>query len=123
MARKFLWCDADCSAAVSLCETAFYRRRFAEGKAQIALEAAGPACDGILRPASTDEFGELLGTATASLASVRPGTPYEFSFPTKLGSTAAGVPLVFAGAGPAIDFVQTQVDGIVSRANMLLLRG
>lgn len=65
-----------------------------------------------LDPVPPEEFGEILASATASLASVRPGTAYEFAFPTKLyGSAAAGVPLIFAGAGPAIDFVRTEVAG------------
>lgn len=65
-----------------------------------------------LEPMPPSEFGELLPSATASLASVRPGTGYEFAFPTKLyGSTAAGVPLIFAGAGPAVEFVRTEVAG------------
>lgn len=65
-----------------------------------------------LEPLPPEEFGEMLATATASLASVKPGTAYEFAFPTKLyGSAAAGVPLIFAGGGPAIDFVRTEVAG------------
>lgn len=65
-----------------------------------------------LDPLPPEEFGEILASATASLASVRPGTAYEFAFPTKLyGSAAAGVPLIFAGAGPAIEFVRTEVAG------------
>lgn len=60
-----------------------------------------------------EELARMLAAATASLASVRPGTPYEFAFPTKLyGSTAAGTPLIFAGGGPAIDYVRTEVDGV-----------
>lgn len=66
-----------------------------------------------LDPVPPEQFGSILASATASLASVRPGTAYEFAFPTKLyGSVAAGVPLIFAGAGPAADFVRTEVAGI-----------
>ena len=40
--------------------------------------------------------------ARASLASVRPGTPYEFAFPTKAyASMACGTPVVYSGAGVA----------------------
>ncbi len=65
-----------------------------------------------LAPMPPEQFGELLALATASLASVRPGTPYEFAFPTKLyGATVAGVPLIFAGTGPAVEYVRTEVAG------------
>ncbi len=63
-------------------------------------------------PLPAEQFGELLASATASLASVRQGTAHEYAFPTKLyGSAAAGVPLIFAGGGPAVDFVRTEVAG------------
>ena len=63
-------------------------------------------------PMPAEELAAWLRVATASLASVRPGTAYEFAFPTKLyGSTVAGAPLIFAGGGPAVEFVQTEVEG------------
>jgi glycosyltransferase involved in cell wall biosynthesis len=65
-----------------------------------------------LDPLPPEQLGDWLVSATASLASVRPGTAYEFAFPTKLyGSTAAGAPLIFSGAGPAVDYVRTEVAG------------
>lgn len=45
---------------------------------------------------------EYLQGARASLASVLPGTPYEFAFPTKAyASMACGTPVIYAGSGPA----------------------
>lgn len=59
-----------------------------------------------------EELAVWLRAASASLASVRPGAGYDFAFPTKLyGSAAIGVPLVFSGAGPAVQFVRTTVAG------------
>lgn len=49
---------------------------------------------------------EMLRSAVASLASVKPGVGYDLAFPTKLyASVACGTPAVFAGAGPAAQFV------------------
>ncbi|WP_417508303.1 glycosyltransferase family 4 protein [Microbacterium sp.] len=63
-----------------------------------------------VRPPS--ELGPELRRACAALASVRPGSGYDFAFPTKLYSGAAcGAPLIYAGIGPAVDFVRTEVDG------------
>lgn len=63
-------------------------------------------------PIPPAELGGWLRVATASLASVRQGSVYEFAFPTKLySSAAAGTPLIFAGGGPAVDFVRTEVAG------------
>lgn len=63
-----------------------------------------------VRPPS--ELGPELRRASAALASVRPGSGYDFAFPTKLYSGAAcGAPLIYAGTGPAVDFVRTEVDG------------
>lgn len=65
-----------------------------------------------LDPMPPEQYGGFLATATASLASVKPGTSYDFAFPTKLyGSAAAGVPLIFAGGGPAVEFVHTEIGG------------
>jgi len=61
---------------------------------------------------SAPELAPVLRGATAALASVRPGSGYDFAFPTKLYSAAVcGAPLVYAGIGPAEDFVRTEVDG------------
>ncbi|MBL3687803.1 glycosyltransferase WbuB [Leucobacter zeae] len=61
---------------------------------------------------SAPELAPVLRGATAALASVRPGSGYDFAFPTKLYSAAVcGAPLVYAGIGPAADFVRTEVDG------------
>lgn len=44
--------------------------------------------------------------ALSSLVSLRPGLGYDFAFPTKVFAAAAsGVPVVFAGVGPARDVV------------------
>ncbi|TQO20764.1 glycosyltransferase involved in cell wall biosynthesis [Rhodoglobus vestalii] len=49
---------------------------------------------------------EMLRSAVASLASVKPGVGYDLAFPTKLyASVACGTPAVFAGAGPGAKFV------------------
>lgn len=59
-----------------------------------------------------DELGAALDRATVALASVRPGRGYDFAFPTKLYAAAArGVPAVFTGVGPAIDFVERSGAG------------
>lgn len=66
----------------------------------------------LLDPVPPEELANWLRAASASLASVRPGAGYDFAFPTKLySSAAAGTPLIFAGAGPAVSFVQTEIDG------------
>lgn len=45
--------------------------------------------------------------ASASLASVRPGQGYDFSFPTKMyASVACGTPVIYAGVGPGRDFAR-----------------
>lgn len=63
-----------------------------------------------LRP--PQELAADLRRACAAVASVRPGSGYDFAFPTKLYSAAAcGVPLIYSGIGPAAEFVATEVDG------------
>lgn len=58
------------------------------------------------------DLGPKLRGATAAVASVRPDAGYDFAFPTKLYSAAAcGAPLIYAGIGPAVPFVETHVDG------------
>ncbi|MGV8857734.1 glycosyltransferase family 4 protein [Rhodoglobus sp.] len=47
------------------------------------------------------EVAEWMRSATASLASIRPGQGYDFAFPTKaLASISCGVPVIYAGPGP-----------------------
>lgn len=59
-----------------------------------------------------EELGPILHRSTAALASVRGGAGYDFAFPTKLYSAAScGAPLIFAGVGPAVEFVRSEVDG------------
>lgn len=59
-----------------------------------------------------EQLAAWLRHAVASLASVRPGSGYDFAFPTKLYSSAiCGAPLIYSGPGPAVAFVQTEVNG------------
>lgn len=58
------------------------------------------------------ELAPVLRGATAALASIRPGSGNEFTFPTKLyASTLCGVPAIFAGVGPAVEFLETELEG------------
>lgn len=53
-----------------------------------------------------DEAAVWIRGALSSLVSLRPGLGYDFAFPTKVFAAAAsGVPVVFAGVGPARDVV------------------
>lgn len=59
------------------------------------------------------EIAPLLRGASAALGSLKPGAGYDFAFPTKLYSAAmCGAPMLFSGVGPAVEFVQTEVDEI-----------
>jgi glycosyltransferase involved in cell wall biosynthesis len=50
---------------------------------------------------SPDATAAWLRGAVASLASVKPGQGYDFSFPTKMyASVACGTPVIYAGIGP-----------------------
>ncbi|KTR86487.1 glycosyltransferase family 4 protein [Leucobacter chromiiresistens] len=61
---------------------------------------------------NAERIAPVLASATAAIASVRPGAGYDFAFPTKLYSAAVcGAPLIYAGAGPAEEFVRTRLDG------------
>lgn len=65
--------------------------------------------DPVLAPA---DLAPILRSATAAIASVRPGAGYDFAFPTKLYSAAVcGAPLIYSGSGPAVEFVGRVVDG------------
>lgn len=47
------------------------------------------------------QAAELMRSATASLASIRPDSGYSFAFPTKVfASWASGTPIIYAGLGP-----------------------
>lgn len=73
-------------------------------KAAIAAECASlpPGTVTFLPQAPPQEVARWLRGAVASLASVRPGGGYDFSFPTKIyASVACGTPAVYAGVGPA----------------------
>ncbi|MEJ6489816.1 glycosyltransferase [Leucobacter sp. USCH14] len=62
---------------------------------------------------SAELIAPVLAGATAAIASVQPGAGYDFAFPTKLYSAAVcGAPLIYAGIGPAENFVRTPVDGL-----------
>lgn len=48
-----------------------------------------------------------MGAAVASLATIKPGTVYEYSYASKAySSLMAGCPVLFAGPGPTIDLIQ-----------------
>lgn len=56
--------------------------------------------------APAEEVAVWFRGAVASLASVRPGRGYDFSFPTKVyASLACGTPAIYAGVGPARDLL------------------
>ena len=58
------------------------------------------------------ELAPRIQAATAALASVRPGEGYDFAFPTKLYTAAVcGAPMVYAGVGPGVEFVASEVCG------------
>lgn len=63
-------------------------------------------------PKPAEELAPILANSIASLATLRPGSGYDFAFPTKLySSVACGAPVIYAGPGPAKQFVETVVDG------------
>ncbi|MFC8502548.1 glycosyltransferase family 4 protein [Pedococcus sp. NPDC057267] len=56
---------------------------------------------------AAERVAQVLGSARAGLASVRPGKGYDFSFPTKMfASTACGTPVIYAGVGPGATVVR-----------------
>lgn len=58
-------------------------------------------------PVSPEELNNILNKAVASLASLKPGTGYEYAFTTKIyASLAAGCPVIFSGAGPTHQFMR-----------------
>lgn len=59
-----------------------------------------------------EQLAPKLQACIAAVATLKPGSGYEFAFPTKLYSaTAAGAPLIHVGSGPAVQYVQQIVDG------------
>lgn len=73
-------------------------------KAAIAAECASlpPGTVTFLPQAPAREVARWLRGAVASLASVRPGGGYDFSFPTKIyASVSCGTSAIYAGVGPA----------------------
>lgn len=60
-----------------------------------------------------ERLSPLFSTAIASLATVRPGSGYEYAFATKAySSLAAGCPVIFAGPGPTYDFIRDSAEGV-----------
>jgi glycosyltransferase involved in cell wall biosynthesis len=60
------------------------------------LEAVSPA-----------DLAPHLAGAVATLATLKPGTGYEYAFTSKAySSLAAGCPVIFAGPGPTVAFLQ-----------------
>ena len=63
-----------------------------------------------IEPLPAEQLAPWLAKSVAAIATLRPGSGYDFAFPTKLYSAAAcGAPIVYAGPGPAVDFVNTRV--------------
>ncbi len=66
-----------------------------------------------MNPVAPPELNVLLNGAVASLASLRPGTGYEYAFTTKIyASLASGCPVIFAGPGPTFSFVSGLTDTV-----------
>lgn len=60
-----------------------------------------------LDPVPPEQLLPHLSSAVASLATLRPGTAYEYAFATKTySSLAAGCPVIFAGPGPTGPFLE-----------------
>jgi glycosyltransferase involved in cell wall biosynthesis len=58
-------------------------------------------------PIPPTQLNMLLSSATASLASLRPGQGYDYAFTTKIySSLAAGCPVIFTGVGPTVAFLR-----------------
>jgi len=57
------------------------------------------------------DLAPILASATATLASVRPGTGYEYAFATKAySSLASGTPVIFSGDGPTSELIDSLSD-------------
>lgn len=60
-----------------------------------------------LDPIPPAELVPHLGAAVASLATIKPGTVYEYSYASKtFSSLSAGCPVLFAGPGPTNDLLE-----------------
>lgn len=58
-------------------------------------------------PIGGEELNAVFADATASLASLKPGQGYDYAFTTKVySSIASGCPVVFAGVGPTVAFIE-----------------
>lgn len=59
-----------------------------------------------LDPVSPASLLPHMGAAVATLATIKPGTVYEYSYASKaFSSLSAGCPVLFAGPGPTIDLI------------------
>ena len=66
-------------------------------------------------PCSPSRVAHLLAGAEGALVSIVPGQGYDFAYPTKvLASLSAGRPVVFAGAGPVVDDIDSAGLGIAT---------
>ncbi|MBC9936602.1 glycosyltransferase family 4 protein [Leucobacter sp. CX87] len=58
-----------------------------------------------------EQAAVLMRGAATTLASLRPGTGYEFAFPTKVfASWGCGTPVIYSGPGPAREFMSTHAS-------------
>ncbi|MDR7301861.1 glycosyltransferase family 4 protein [Haloactinomyces albus] len=58
-------------------------------------------------PQSAEHLSNEFSTASAALASVKPGVGYDFAFATKaLSSLSAGAPVIYAGVGPMASIIR-----------------
>jgi glycosyltransferase involved in cell wall biosynthesis len=65
----------------------------------------------VLESVGQSELNHILNNATASLASLKPDTGYEYAFTTKIyASLAAGCPVIFSGVGPTKNFLDQMPD-------------
>ncbi|RCW38502.1 glycosyltransferase involved in cell wall biosynthesis [Halopolyspora algeriensis] len=58
-------------------------------------------------PQSAEHLSDEFATASAALASVKPGVGYDFAFATKaLSSLSAGAPVIYTGVGPMASIIR-----------------
>jgi glycosyltransferase involved in cell wall biosynthesis len=77
-----------------------------QGSAWVGLrqlaDSLGLRCVDFLDPVPPAEAAAWLRSATIGMVSLRPGTGYEFAFPTKVyAALATGTPVLYVGPGPA----------------------
>ena len=59
------------------------------------------------------ELAPQLSAATASLATLKPGTGYDYAFTSKAySSLASGCPVIFAGPGPTAPFLESANESV-----------